>query len=247
MFGLLIVATVFFGCVWLLGSMFAGSKVGGTVAVRGCGMCLLWGGAILLGLIAIFAFNAATNANDSSKIVLLVTCFVAGCLAWGAWNLATALGDAPVPTTSDPPAPCPNIVYVPFQTPNQGPSSAPTQPISQAPSPSPSPTQVIPPYSPFTRKGFLLAVIGGPLIGRSFEIFGICEVGRGTTGIDLTGDDSVSGYHALFVAEAKCIRVADSGSKNGTFINGQRVSAGEAYVGDIIRVGNTSMKVEAPL
>ena len=60
-------------------------------------------------------------------------------------------------------------------------------------------------------------------------------------------DEYVSGNHAWLRYEKGSVFVADSGSRNGTFVNGQRVS-NTAYAltpGDRIQIGNTILEIHA--
>jgi len=61
----LIGATIFFGCIWLLGAMFSGSKEGGTDAVKGCGSCLLIVLAIGVGILGIYTLNEGQKRGDN--------------------------------------------------------------------------------------------------------------------------------------------------------------------------------------
>ena len=58
-------------------------------------------------------------------------------------------------------------------------------------------------------------------------------------------DDYVSGSHARLRYENGGLLVSDLGSRNGTFVNGQRVSetARAIMPGDRIRIGETTFEV----
>jgi len=88
-------------------------------------------------------------------------------------------------------------------------------------------------------------VIGGPFLGNHYEVAGIIRVGRGGGDIDLSKDDLVSRPHATLRATPSGVLVNDIGSTNGTFINDQLITSAEARVGDIIRFGDTSLRVDA--
>ncbi len=75
-----------------------------------------------------------------------------------------------------------------------------------------------------------------------------CGVGR-TTASDLTLDDaSVSKFHASLVADENGIlSLADTGSTNGTFVNGQRIAYGKAMRledGDRVKFGEIEVMFE---
>jgi hypothetical protein len=72
------------------------------------------------------------------------------------------------------------------------------------------------------------------------------NVGRGTDN-DLTIDDaSVSKIHAaLLMNQQETLLVADTGSTNGTYINGRRISYGEARQiepGDVVAFGDVEVR-----
>ena len=69
-------------------------------------------------------------------------------------------------------------------------------------------------------------------IGRSDQ----CEIS--------VKDGSVSGKHAEVMKMNGEIRVKDLGSANGIYVNGERVEDAELYDGDIIRMGQTSIRVD---
>lgn len=51
------------------------------------------------------------------------------------------------------------------------------------------------------------------------------------------GDARMSGRHGALVQDQGGYRVVDRGSKNGTFVNGQRVADQLLAPGDVVRVG----------
>jgi len=85
---------------------------------------------------------------------------------------------------------------------------------------------------------------------KRFEFNSRRRVSVGRTPInDLAIDDaSVSKIHASFMADADgAISVADTGSTNGTFINGERISYGKASVleaGDRVKFGTVEVAFE---
>jgi pSer/pThr/pTyr-binding forkhead associated (FHA) protein len=87
---------------------------------------------------------------------------------------------------------------------------------------------------------------GGPFAGRVFDIPG----GRVTLGRaidnDLVFDDpSLSRKHAaVHASAADRIEVQDLGSSNGTWVNGRKVDAGFATIGDAVRFGDLMFVLE---
>src|SRR4051794_25889871 len=75
------------------------------------------------------------------------------------------------------------------------------------------------------------------LIGRSADD----EVGQ------LGGDSELSRRHARIFREGGTLVIEDLGSKNGTFVNGERLSGRRGLkAGDSIKVGGTTMELVAP-
>lgn len=69
-------------------------------------------------------------------------------------------------------------------------------------------------------------------------------VGRSRdAGIGLA-DPSVSRHHATITLVNGVPVVRDLGSRNGTFVNGERVQTKSLQAGDVLRFGNTEMRVE---
>ena len=92
-----------------------------------------------------------------------------------------------------------------------------------------------------------LTVIQGPDRGRTFEV----EAESSTIGRDAScevplRDPGVSRRHAVLVQKGGRCLLQDSGSHNGTQINGARVKTAVLQTGDQIRVGNTMLVVGVP-
>lgn len=73
-------------------------------------------------------------------------------------------------------------------------------------------------------------------------------VGRGLESDIAVSDPTISRRHAeISIADGgKGIQVRDLGSSNGTFVNGTRVDAGHAAVGDVIAFGQVLFRVAVP-
>lgn len=97
------------------------------------------------------------------------------------------------------------------------------------------------------RPTFLVSVVSGPDRGHAFELDGQSPrtlVGMSTTcGVRLT-DTSVSRRHAALEVEEDGLRIQDLGSKNGTTINGLRITDALLAGGEVLRLGGTMLKVE---
>ncbi|MBX3224573.1 MAG: sigma 54-dependent Fis family transcriptional regulator [Labilithrix sp.] len=98
------------------------------------------------------------------------------------------------------------------------------------------------------RPSFLVTVVSGADRGHAFELDG-AQTSRALVGgspactVRLT-DPLVSRRHAALEVELEGLRVQDLGSKNGTVVNGLRVSDALLAGGEVIRVGSTMLRVE---
>lgn len=98
-----------------------------------------------------------------------------------------------------------------------------------------------------------LTVVEGPGSGNSVNIFsGTNQVGRGDDmRVQINfGDDTISRQqHAVITYDAKNleVRVYDGGKSGGLWVNGTRVTSDETIkVGDMIKLGETTLKLEQP-
>ena len=83
--------------------------------------------------------------------------------------------------------------------------------------------------------------------GSRLEIQGSLRIGRGAeSDVPLDGDSTVSSRHALVTHREDGLWVEDTGSTNGTFVNGARVTSPRLLqAGDVLRVGHTDLVVES--
>ncbi len=95
-----------------------------------------------------------------------------------------------------------------------------------------------------TRRSLL--VVEGPDSGSRIPLEGEVVLGREVDRAGRLSDASVSGRHArVRIADDGILVLEDLGSRNGTWRNGQRVTARQALVaGDEIRIGRTALRVE---
>src|SRR5262249_21807338 len=72
-------------------------------------------------------------------------------------------------------------------------------------------------------------------------------VGRGGQCAIALTENTVSNTHARleFNAQSQCLAVTDLGSSNGTFLNGERITHGQAEPGDILRFGSAEFCIAA--
>ncbi len=94
-----------------------------------------------------------------------------------------------------------------------------------------------------------LLVLESPALpqGSTVEVREPTRLGRGAeNAIRIDGDDFVSTRHALLEPRPDGLWVEDVGSTNGTFVNGGRVTTARLLSpGDVVRIGQTDLRVEA--
>jgi hypothetical protein len=99
-------------------------------------------------------------------------------------------------------------------------------------------------------RAFLLVVQRSPSLGEGDEFplnSAPLTVGRGgQNDLVLTGDDFASARHARIELRGDGVWVQDLDSTNGTFVNGSRVAGAQRLdQGDVLRVGETDLRMEA--
>jgi class 3 adenylate cyclase len=91
-----------------------------------------------------------------------------------------------------------------------------------------------------------LIVKGGPLVGHQLVVESQLVLGRGDADV-VIDDPEISRRHALLSARDGAVEIEDLDSLNGTWVNERRIhSAVRLDAGDVIRLGQTIMEVEAP-
>jgi Inner membrane component of T3SS, cytoplasmic domain len=74
---------------------------------------------------------------------------------------------------------------------------------------------------------------------------GVIMIGRGADCQLILHDDYVSTRHARVVSTPSGIYVEDLGSTNGTYVNGQRITAPTTItLADTVRIGKTALRLE---
>src|SRR5213593_2346431 len=93
-------------------------------------------------------------------------------------------------------------------------------------------------------KSIHLTVVEGDSKGRSFDITGLGAYTIGRSGCDIVLDDErISRKHAsVTIIREKQYAVTDLASKNGTYVNGIRLTRRNLQHNDLIRVGNTTLR-----
>jgi serine/threonine protein kinase len=91
-----------------------------------------------------------------------------------------------------------------------------------------------------------LLVIAGPDKGRVFQLSEgyTVVVGRSRNTVFKLTDPRVSRVHCDVEVKGKRIFLTDLDSGGGTFVNGQRVTETELRKGDVVKIGDTQLRVE---
>jgi pSer/pThr/pTyr-binding forkhead associated (FHA) protein len=92
----------------------------------------------------------------------------------------------------------------------------------------------------------IFSIAQGNQAGLSAELAGgVIMIGRGADCQLILDDDYVSTRHARVVSGVNGIYVEDLGSTNGTYVNGQRITAPTTItMSDTVRIGKTILKLE---
>ncbi|MBC8116159.1 MAG: protein kinase [Candidatus Saccharimonas sp.] len=94
-----------------------------------------------------------------------------------------------------------------------------------------------------------LLITSGPDASRAISLGdeGVLRVGRGVECEVRLNDAAMSRGQFELKVEAGRVWLRDAGSRFGTFVNGVKTAECELRPGDVIRAGETSFRVEAPL
>jgi pSer/pThr/pTyr-binding forkhead associated (FHA) protein len=93
-----------------------------------------------------------------------------------------------------------------------------------------------------------LVAASGPLAGSRFVIQEQAVIGRSPSCEIAVDDSRASRRHARVEMEAGKLSLTDLGSRNGTFVNGERLEGARALeTGDRVTIGATVFVVDPPL
>jgi len=92
---------------------------------------------------------------------------------------------------------------------------------------------------------YVLRMLKGVPPDGVFTLDETTSVGRSEDRTIFLVDPSVSRNHAVIAIEEGVPVVLDMGSRNGTFVNGDRVRSQSLSPGDLVNFGNTQMRLEA--
>ena len=165
----------------------------------------------------------------------------------GVGNPVTVMVKATQPVQAQTPGPA-----LPVQTPGPAPVRAAPgipQPVAPAQRPPSAPTQVAPmpqlppqPPAPARIPVGRLTVRSGALARREFLIGEALELGREPDNDAMLPDPKVSRHHARIRRDGERYELADLGSSNGTFVNGERIAApARLEDGDVILIGDVEL------
>jgi hypothetical protein len=87
-----------------------------------------------------------------------------------------------------------------------------------------------------------LKILSGPLVGRSIDLNReVTTIGTAPDNTVPLSDTGVSRKHVGIKKNDAGYELADLGSTNGVYVNGEKVARRKLEVGDVIRVGTTEM------
>lgn len=96
------------------------------------------------------------------------------------------------------------------------------------------------------RDRYYLIVLSGHSMGNVVRLEDSATLGRGAEADIRILDTGVSRLHSQFVIDRAVVRVRDLGSRNGTYVNGERITEQELVDGDEVEIGvGTTIRVSA--
>ena len=89
-------------------------------------------------------------------------------------------------------------------------------------------------------------VLVGISIPATFELEpGFNTIGRNATNDFRIHDANVSSFHCEVVVSSDALLIHDLGSTNGTFVDGERIDESRILPGQILKLGNIELRLEA--
>ena len=89
-----------------------------------------------------------------------------------------------------------------------------------------------------------LEIVDGEDAGRTMPLVDGFSIGRGPANTLALSNPDVSRHHAEIVSEDESWVLRDAGSTNGTYVNGRRITEHALRPGDVIKVGDTVLRVK---
>lgn len=95
----------------------------------------------------------------------------------------------------------------------------------------------------------LLELMEGSEISRRIPVHRTpFRIGRGTENDLVLFNASVSRYHATLIEDTRGLTILDNNSRNGVFVNGERVTGRRTLLeGDLLRTGSSEMRVRSTI
>ncbi len=119
--------------------------------------------------------------------------------------------------------------------------------LTEPAKPEPAPPQEPPDTKEPAAEGIQLVVAAGPDKGHTYEITAkLTTLGRQPRNDIVIDDRGVSNRHAQIRSSPDGFVLLDQGSRNGTLLNGKRVTSAALKHGDTIRIGNSTLRVVIP-
>jgi len=87
-----------------------------------------------------------------------------------------------------------------------------------------------------------LVVVRGPKQGYDFPVEAVTNIGRDPQNHIVLEDEWVSASHATIRREGNAYFLFDLASRNGTYLNGQRIQKALILDGDEIVIGRTTLR-----
>lgn len=155
----------------------------------------------------------------------------------GANNIIFQIRGVPAPNRG----PEPNRGPIPIQP--AGITGLPSQQFSPQPTPAQPAQAVNQPTMVQAPANLSILALDGPMTGQRFPL--PVELGRESAQVPMSFDSAASRKHARIEPAGTFAIMTDLGSTNGTFINGQRLQQGTVKIGDLIKVGSTTFRIES--
>jgi pSer/pThr/pTyr-binding forkhead associated (FHA) protein len=92
-----------------------------------------------------------------------------------------------------------------------------------------------------------IRVLDGPFCGATFQVSGgKLLIGREEDCHLRPDSEFVSRHHCALLLDDYTLRIRDLGSKNGTFVNGRRIGAGETILlpDDVVSIGEMTLQID---
>jgi hypothetical protein len=101
-----------------------------------------------------------------------------------------------------------------------------------------------PAVMPQNKISWQITILDGSYMNKTFTLDSDFAIGRGEQNNLILMDGIASRKHALLKKTDRGYEIADLGSANGTFLNGEKINAATAvWDGDLILIGGTNMRI----